>query len=210
MGQYWKPIILKEDWKNEKQPVLAAIYSWTFGNGLKLMEHSYVGNEFVQAVCELLKRDEYFGHPFVWCGDYADAKTTPFGEIDLYNKGDEFIYDDIFDATSSKESQAYEELVATIPKYEEMRKNGFGGYIVNLTKNQYVKIPDYSKKKEGELLIHPLPLLCADGNNRGGGDFHEGKDFEKVGIWAYDKIGIVEDISEYSGFEEIEVDFVEA
>lgn len=39
------------------------------------------------------------------------------------------------------------------------------------------------------MAVHPLPLLTACGNNRGGGDYHEKyPDFDLVGIWAFDLI----------------------
>ena len=41
MGQYYKPINL-----DDKQ----WLYSHDFGDGLKLMEHSWIGNDFVGAV----------------------------------------------------------------------------------------------------------------------------------------------------------------
>ena len=72
-----------------------------------------------------------------------------------------------------------------------------------MTKKEYVKIPEYN---ENEWTIHPLPLLCADGNGRGGGDYN-GTNMNKVGIWAYDKIGISNDIP--NDFNELVVNFEE-
>jgi hypothetical protein len=55
-------------------------------------------------------------------------------------------------------------------------------YIVNHTKKQYV---DKRKQK----LYHPLPLLTAEGNGRGGGDF-KGKGEELIGTWARDVLSV--------------------
>jgi len=52
-------------------------------------------------------------------------------------------------------------------------------YIVNHTKKQYV-----DKKKN---TYHPLPLLTAEGNGRGGGDYY-GINENKIGYWARDVI----------------------
>ena len=62
------------------------------------------------------------------------------------------------------------------------RKWRYNKYLINYDKAQYVKLP---KCKKGVWQIHPLPLLCADGNGRGGGDYN-GINENMVGIWAYD------------------------
>jgi len=55
-------------------------------------------------------------------------------------------------------------------------------FIVNHTKKQYVeKLCD----------IHPLPILTAEGNGRGGGDYHGDSDY--VGAWARDVISVEND-----------------
>ena len=41
MGQYYRPVVLKEDYKNENFPCILSLTSWDMGNGAKLMEHSY-------------------------------------------------------------------------------------------------------------------------------------------------------------------------
>ena len=53
-------------------------------------------------------------------------------------------------------------------------------FIVNHTKKEYVV-------KAGQ--IHPLPLLTAEGNGRGGGDYH-GADEDLIGTWARDVISV--------------------
>ena len=53
-------------------------------------------------------------------------------------------------------------------------------FIVNHTKKEYVmKVNQF----------HPLPLLTAEGNGRGGGDYH-GADEDLVGTWARDVISV--------------------
>ncbi len=66
MGQYYKPINL------DKQQY---VYSHDYGNGLKLMEHSWVGNGFVNVVEELIAEGgDWHGDRIVWAGDYADPE----------------------------------------------------------------------------------------------------------------------------------------
>ena len=193
MGQYYKPSILKKNWRTANNAVKVTLSSYDFDNGAKLMEHSYVGNEFVGAVCNLLSRPEYFGLPFVWSGDYADAAPTRTGMHQIYEDALGYIY-----GKHDKKTKAYSALLKTIPSYEEMEKEGFGGYIVNLTKKEYVKIPN---KTKGKLTVHPLPLLTADGNGLGGGDYRI--EDERVGSWKFDKIGVTKDIKPYKDFKEV-------
>ena len=203
MGQYYNPSILKKNWKQSNNPVEASLKCYDFGNGAKLMEHSYVGNRFVEAVMYLLGED-YFGHPFVWCGDYADSVTTNTGEHNIWNDAQDFFYD-----KDDKETNKYKKLLDSLPSMKEMPKYK---YIVNLTKKEIVEIPKF---KDGEWVVHPLPLLTCAGNGQGGGDYrlqNDTYDYEKdtrIGSWAFDRIGAANDVSEYvkRGFEFIDGKF---
>ena len=150
MGQYYKPISIE---KKE------TIRSLDFDNGAKLMEHSYIGNPFVNSAERLLaKGGKWFGNHFVWCGDYAE------NEPDGTN-----LYENVCDISVSK-----------LP-YKRYR------FLVNRSKKLYVdlsKVPSYN----GGWKIHPLPLLTCEGNGQGGGDFF-GKDPNNlIGSWTRDII----------------------
>ena len=67
----------------------------------------------------------------------------------------------------------------------------------NHTKKQYV---DKTKFK----CYHPLPLLLAEGNGRGGGDYY-GSNEDKIGIWARDVISVEDEKPE--GYEEYETGY---
>lgn len=83
MGQYYRGAILgKTSKKRNKFIVRKAFCCYVHENGAKLMEHSYVGNYYVKEYEHSLA-NEFDGYPFVWVGDYADAK---FGEDDGYTK----------------------------------------------------------------------------------------------------------------------------
>ena len=193
MGQYYHPLVLKKGWKQAKSPVKVSLSCYDFNhNGAKLMEHSYVGNSFVKAVEHLLAND-YKGYPFVWIGDYADSVETKTGTHNLYNDASDFIYEDYDSVYNDGFTYAYETLKDSIPSDVCYYK-----YLVNYTKKEYCVIPE---KKEGIWQVHPLPLLTCNGNGRGGGDY--GLDDERVGIWAFNKIGITNDESEIVGFKEI-------
>ena len=224
MGQYYRGAILsKESIEKQEITIKKALCCYVHGNGAKLMEHSYVGNTYVGAYVKLLAK-KYYGYPFVWVGSYADDKFN----VNVHDKALQYIQDLI---ESNAEKQGYvRENESTFSKFirydsgdriilsemkdekdftEKYTFNEVGGnqldykYILNLTKKEYVKIPEYN---ENECTIHPLPILCADGNGRGSGDY-SGSDMDKVGVWAYDKIGISNDIP--NGFTELVVNFEE-
>lgn len=67
MGQYYRPIFLN----NNNKPVSFA-YSHDFGCGLKLMEHSWMKNDFVRFVEKQLIDNP---QKLVWAGDYADKES---------------------------------------------------------------------------------------------------------------------------------------
>jgi len=195
MGQYYNPSILKKNWKQAKNPVEASLKCYDYDNGAKLMEHSYVGNRFVNAI-ERLLANYYKGYPFVWIGDYADNVTTKTGEHSIYDDANNFMYK-YENGSLESETKKYKELKAGLSG--ELRHYK---YLVNYTKKQYCIIPE---RKEGVWKVHPLPLLTCSGNGRGGGDYRI--DDERVGIWAFDRIGITDDEAEIAGFKQISGEF---
>ena len=44
------------------------------------------------------------------------------------------------------------------------------------------------------MIISPIPLLTAVGNDKGGGDFHKGagQGYELIGTWAWDTVEITD------------------
>ena len=75
------------------------------------------------------------------------------------------------------------------------------GTILNNELKKYIEIPE----NNDDWVIHPLPLLCADGNGLGGGDYY-GINMDKVGIWAYDRLGVTNKRPHYK---KIKVEFKE-
>lgn len=209
MGQYYRPSVLRKNWKTAKNPVIASLLCYDFDNGAKLMEHSYVSTWLSRSV-EYLLANQFKGYPFVWAGDYADEVETKTGKHDIYTDAERFIYKD-YDSDSNVKSKAYVRLRASIPvmyQGEEWSLNKeddfnpymnypYYRYLVNFTKKEYCIMPKYSKK---EWRINPLPLLtCSD--NGGGGSY--GRDDNRVGSWAYDCIGMTNDKKEVEGFTQI-------
>lgn len=214
MGQYYRPCVLKKNWKQANNPVCASLLCYDFGNGAKLMEHSYIGNWFVRSM-EYLLANQYKGYPVVWVGDYADMVETRTGEHDLYRDANLFIYKD-YDGSSDDKRQAYVSLRASIPvmyqgedwkseqNFNPYMNYPYYRYLVNYTKKQYCIMPKYAKD---EWRVNPLPLLTCSGNGRGGGDYR--KEDNLVGSWAFDCIGLTNSDKEIEGFKEIKTNFRE-
>lgn len=182
MGQYYKPCSLE---KKE------AVYSHDFGNGLKLMEHSYVGNNFVAVVENLIAEGgRWFGDKIVWAGDYADPEVDAEGNVITATWHDEKSgKDEPYDVTlySLVAENIIKPDVAKRPRYR---------YLVNMDTKEFVdmkKIPvdhywESAKGKQFPIYVHPLPLLTCEGNGRGGGDYRG--ESKLVGKWARNRITI--------------------
>ena len=199
MGQYYMPVSLTSD----KQNVKSYVYSHhitsrykgydgkmhTSGQGLKLMEHSYLKNKMMLCVEALLiEGGEWHKTPIVWAGDYSDPVRN------------EMNYSDMCDSTDEGEHVARE----LIPKPLTAKQQKEFQFIVNHTKKEFVdkkKVPSVDGWQ-----IHPLSLLTSSGNGRGGGDFRGDNDF--VGTWAADVISIEKEIP--TDFKEIVPNFKES
>lgn len=165
--------------RRHKTIVKGWMYSHRYGSGLKLTEHSWMKNDFVGAFEKMLVKNP---QRVCWAGDYADE----WHGINLYRRCDE---------NENKEMK---------PKGKVVDHRIFR-YVVNHSKKQYVdklKMID----KDG-WIMHPLPLLTADGNGQGGGDYSNKKGLKFVGAWKKDIISI--ERRPPMGFKEIKPQFVE-
>lgn len=177
MGQYYKPIILGNTPKEgEHETVKAWMYSHEYDNGLKLMEHSYQGNNFVSTFeKQLTRRGEHYKSRVVWAGDYAEEEPG----LKIIEEGKEH------DANLYSLCNDENEIKPKVAKTDDYP------FIVNHTKKQFVdknKVPEI-QDWEG-VKIHPLPLLTSEGNGQGGGDFRGEDENEIIGSWARDVISI--------------------
>lgn len=183
MGQYYKPINID----NKKW-----LYSHDYDSGLKLMEHSWVGNDFVGAVMNLMvKGGEWFKKRIVWAGDYyGDDKEVNYWE-------------------QAKDSA---KIKSAKPMDKKMQEKAI---LVNHTKKLYVRYDEMAKCNaewmgSEKWVVNPLPLLTACGNGRGGGDYYDSHpDYDKVGIWAGDILSIVFTVPKSKEYKKIVVGFRE-
>jgi len=156
MGQYYKSINL-----DNKQ--------WMQSQGcIKLTEHSWIGNEFVGNIMNLmLPGGLWFKKRIVWVGDYYGDKDN---EIDHY-----------------KQAGISDEIVSKIFMDEKTQKKT---KLINHTKKLYVRY-DEIPANNYRWFVNPLPILTALGNGRGGGDYCDDQpDYDKVGRWAGDILSI--------------------
>lgn len=207
MGQYYKPYIRDEKGIAESFNPQNAIYKTVRGlsgddeasfrsegyydyfSGMKLMEHSWLANDFVNGVLESV-----WNSPKViaWVGDYAGEPEDFKG---AYTTG---VYNAVWDNEGLPEGP-----------FGQMPTIHREGFIMNRSKGvyidlaRYVETATYSPKwdKEHKWCIHPLPLLTCIGNGRGSGDYH-GACMDMVGAWAMHVIEFTEERPE--GMREID------
>jgi len=147
----------------ENGKIIICMSPYDYNNGSKLTEHSYLNNSFVHTFeFGLSPEGIYHKSRVVWAGDYADPEEDG---VALYNRCDEY------------------NTIRPDPKVNKYR------FLVNHTKKQFVdkeKIP----KSEHGYTFHPLPLLTAEGNGRGGGDYTPHHPL--IGSWARDVLSVEE------------------
>ncbi len=146
------------------------------GFGRKLTEHSIIGNPLFSFLTQAISpTGNYYMSRIVWAGDYADPEEDT-GE-NLYTM-----------------AQNYDGVIFNNNRLSYR-------YIINHSKQLYVDlsyISDYSEE------YHPLPMLTAEGNGRGTGDYN-GVNDNLVGTWARDVISANNDVP--TGFTELKCNF---
>lgn len=193
MGQYYIPTIM-----GKRYGVRATFYSHDYDNGLKLMEHSWIGNNFVGAVLT-----EIQDHPMrvAWIGDYSDSPYPEDGE----NIGREPYQRKLTKAQFMKiYGQAWGNVNKKRPEFLVL-DDDIQWYLVNHDRKSYIDLNKYIKHNqykpswdysECTWCVHPLPLLTACGNGRGGGDYRDDNDYDKIGTWAFDLIELTNALPE--------------
>lgn len=148
----------------------------------KLMEWSYQGNYYMNAVGQLLE-GRWNGDRVLCVGDYVEGfyANPKFKEI----------FDDII---SENQNQNCDNIYYY--DYKEINLNSstklFPRYIYNNKSRQYIDLKrqpiqwcyyDEEKCMVGGIKINPLSLLLSCSNGAGGGDYY-GLNSDKVGMWV--------------------------
>jgi hypothetical protein len=168
MGQYYRPISLEK---------LECVSPYAFDNGAKLIEHSWLPNEFVRSIETLIAEGgKWYGDRIVWAGDYADPEKDENGNDRTFEYEGRQLPLTLYRITNDN---------AILP---DKVKRPIYRYLINMDTKEFVdfkKVPDVDG-----WILHPLPFLTCEGNGQGGGDFY-GKDPEGlVGKWARNRITI--------------------
>ncbi|MBP3917366.1 hypothetical protein [Clostridium sp.] len=214
MGQYYKAVCIE----NKEY-----ISSYDYGSGSKLMEHSYLRNTFVEAVARLLlKNNNWYKKRIVWAGDYGENISILDGlydeviKVKLEQKNTNNYYKDYkledIDVNIYEIASLCFEKISPFNEEESYELEGIVRYFYNVDKKEFIDINRCRITSEYGHIIHPLPLLTADGNGLGLGDYHVRGDDDEfiVGSWAGDRIvASYEFDNEYNDFTEIIPDFME-
>ena len=165
MGQYY--CVLVED--KDGHPIRVSPNE--YNSGLKLTEHSWWENYFVNRIVAYLLNNP---KRVAWVGDYSYEEPVSI-KYNLHS----LAYNTKFSILEVGEKEIFKE-----------KKTLDGFYLVNHTKEIYLDCDKYkTRSNKNEWIIHPLPLLTAVGNGLGGGDYH-GINEEDVGSWCYDTISV--------------------
>lgn len=196
MGQYYYPTIKKEY-------TLEQFCAHDYGNGLKLMEHCYFNNLFVQAVLTSLIKEQ---GRLCWLGDYAEEDDFRNVESDIVTKTMLFSYN-LFSKKEDDPDDEHLHYTCTRPnkKVDSM-------FVVNHSKREYIDLKKYQEiaPKNRNCIIHPIPLLTAAGNGRGLGDYR-GSNESMIGYWCCDELMVMENADHLKDYKDIteEVIFIE-
>lgn len=180
MGQYYNPCIITVD-KNGKVSVVNWVSSFSYGNGCKQMEHSYIGNNFVEAFEWLISPEgPHHKAQVVWAGDYGATE-------DGYETN-------LFGLCEDEKALAPTKSGASYP------------LVVNHSKKCFFDKREVEEGPDGTWKIHPLPLLTMETDSGGGGDYR-GINEHLLGTLARDVIS-VEKVAPV-GFEKLVFEFCE-
>jgi len=158
--------------------------AYELDGGLKLMEHSWLYNNYVNSIAEMLYESPA---QLAWVGDYADE--------------------------TEEEKAIHEHAWSDYVHPQELppANDGYfvsGKFLVNHDKKEYIDIEHYTEKSMcDDWCPHPLSLMTAMGNGRGGGDYHSLVNADMVGSWAMDTISVEDEAP--VGFKELDVWFSE-
>ena len=205
MGQYYIPVIRRRT--NNKHVKTLCVFSHEYDNGLKLMEHSYIENNFVNIVL-----NELVNNParVIWFGDYSGPKDIP----GLNKHQFKALYQKVWESDPYSASDRI-----FIHAKDALEEFDFDdeSYLVNHSKKVFIDLKKYKlEAPEASLFaertegwkINPLPLLTASSNGRGRGDYFPESGFENnVGAWVNDLLEVKWDKPE--NYEEVQYFFRE-
>ena len=177
MGQYYRPVVELDDEITVYNRDVDEEYTMA-----KLTEHSWIGNHLMSAISEKFYMTK---GRLLWCGDYAEDDEIEKTGLTVR---------DIWDVEGKGVAKADFEIDWL--------------YLCNHDTKEFVNIEKYIKNStdKDDWCMHPLSLLTAVGNQRGGGDYY-GVNSDLVGIWFWNLISFEPQIPE--GYKEFEIQFID-
>ena len=154
MGQYYKTVIVSSKCDSEKKIVTVdndcGFNDWI---RLKLMEHSYLNNEWTDSIATLLYRNKVrMAHVGDYAYEYPQYELAYNINVDRKN-----LEADIYDEDGN------------FKEFDYHKK-----YLVNYDKRIFIDFDKYKEKSKvgwsEDTYICPFTLLTALGNGRGGGE----------------------------------------
>lgn len=195
MGQYYKFVNIDKKEVCDKNR-----------HGYKLMEHSYVGNNYCNDILRLLS-NEWKGDRVIHVGDYAESTDTS-NTSNIISK----ICKELGIESTTVYNYASDFNDISCSSNENIR------YVYNIDKKEYIdlfKQPiqdfwyDEKLKKIGACKINSFALLTGCGNEQGGGDYYF-KNKQYVGSWAGDKlVSSANKLKEYNNYKNRNITFNE-
>ena len=192
-GQYFRPVLSK----NGKVTVFNRDVNNEYTMA-KLTEHSWWLNPMVNYVAKQLYCER---GRLAWVGDYAeDSELKELG----MNRNMKQVWDSKGVGITIDKNQ---------DNFTFLLDNKF---LVNHDKKLYVDLKEYKKLSDSKnsycgkgWVLHPLSLLTAIGNGRGGGDYNgfNYPCFDLVGTWAWDLISIEDKAPK--GYKKLDLCFME-
>jgi len=156
MGQYFKPLIVYPDGSTVNA------YSYDFGCGSKLMEYSWIGNEFVNVIYSFIYRRT---RKIAWIGDYS---LDDFNEkTDIYTKNISFAeFEQYYTYAWNPNTEIHVKIPSskvTEPDLNRINISTKDEYLVNHTLGEYLDLGYYINRcieKTGTwkgYCVDPLP-----------------------------------------------------
>ena len=204
MGQYYRPALL-----DEQMNVTGWLLCYDFDNGAKLMEHSYMQNEFMDAVGSMIVDQP---KRVAWIGDYSN---DPWEGTEEYQKIPQDMFEKVYNSVWGEDSEKTQ-----MNPTEKVEFGDYTGwYLVNHTSKEFLDMHEVFMRCGQDVectdgtkvrwCVHPLSLLTACGNGRGGGNYYyKDPDEWMVGMWAFDKVQMTQ--KEPEGYEQLYPEFKES
>lgn len=243
MGQYYRPVVTmygkttifgnRTALITEEDKSAFRRNDYSNYHGLKILEHSWWGNDLVKGVVGRLYNRK---GRVAWVGDYTedimeeivsnDGTKAPMSPIELYSGS---VYARTPKGEFARDNRGYKIELENEPLPEGVKKyKGFviynpnftlnGKIIINHSLKEYLECDTYRTRSitDDGWCINPIPLLTSTGGDQGGGDYHRNHiDAAYVGRWAYDEISIKDNTPallnklERKGYKELIVTFNE-